>query len=70
MTIQTKFNLNDVVYFLVNNKVCSAPITSINIHISKFEKRRITYTVYHKDLTASLHENSVFSTKDELIKSL
>lgn len=70
MQIQTKFNVNDIVYFIFNNKVCSAPITSINIHVSKYEKLRITYTVYHKDLTASLHEYSVFSTKDELIKSL
>lgn len=70
MIIQTKFNVSDIVYFIWNNQVCNAFITSINIQVTKTHSIKIRYTVSYKDLTASLCEESLFLTKKELIKSL
>lgn len=70
MTIKTKFNVGDIVYFIWNNQVCNAPITAINIQITKTHGMKIKYTISYKDLTASLCDSSMFLTKSELIKSL
>lgn len=71
MTIQTKFDIGEIVYFIANNKVCSAPIIAINIQIIRAPSIKITYTMNCKGLIASLcDEDSIFRTKEELLKSL
>lgn len=70
MTIKTKFSIDDKVYFIFNNKVYYAPIRSINIQITHTYSIKIKYTVSNNALTVSLCEDSVFKTKEDLLKSL
>lgn len=70
MTVKTKFNVDDKVYFIYNNKVYYAPIRSINILVTYTYSVKIKYTVNYDSLTTSLCEESIFKTKEELLKSL
>lgn len=70
MVIQTKFNIDEIVYFIFNNKVYNAPIRSINIQVTYLNTVKIKYTVKNLELSASLCEESIFRTKEELLKSL
>lgn len=70
MTIKTKFNVSDIVYFIWVNKVCSAIITGINIQVTYLGTVKIKYTVRNSEFSSSLCEDSLFATKEELIKSL
>ena len=65
MTISTKYNIGDTVWFMHDNKCVSKKVENINID------------VYHKYVQYMFDENSIwlsekhlFSTKEELLKSL
>lgn len=79
MTISTKFNTNDIVYFTQNSKVFKGRIWEIFIStIYNDNSYQIKYTVindqkeYCKNIEDGrlFRENWLFSTKEELIKSL
>lgn len=63
MTISTKYNIGDTVWFMHDNKCVSKKVENINID------------VYHKYVQYMfdeiwLSEKHLFSTKEELLKSL
>lgn len=70
MTIKTKFSIDDKVYFIYNNKVYFAPIRAINIQVTYTYSIKIKYTISYDSLTTCINEDSIFKTKEELIKSL
>lgn len=65
MEIKTKFNIGDVAYFMYNDKIIHRKITSIYIVINDNESS-ISYVLQGHLKT----ESNLFSSKDELIKSL
>jgi hypothetical protein len=73
MTIETRYNIGDRVWFMHDNKVESEIIIKINAVIEK----DMNCTGVHKSIAYSLFnysgyytENKLFPTKEELIKSL
>lgn len=81
MEIKTKYNINDEVYFINGNKITHNKITSIDISIYERKnvvKQIIKYTIdlgniFGRricDTFTSRNEEEIFSTKEELIKSL
>lgn len=84
MTFETKFNLNDVVYLLKNEKIHVVEIVKINIQFGNNIERvdttnycsdtpiqYVSYRVrYKSDGEENFPENRLFATKNELINSL
>lgn len=71
MTIETKFNINDTIWFILRDKIRNGKISSINTQINRHKDIEIKYGVVCDTLTVSvLNEDSIFRTKEELLKSL
>ena len=71
MTIETKFNPKNVVWFIKDEKVLSQDITSIDISVVKGNDVRIFYLFFRpKGESFSIKENKVFPTKEALLQSL
>ena len=71
MTINTKYNIGDSIYSMYNNKVFLEHITRILTSTIKDHKGNIVIEVrYETNNSRCLYENVVFSTKEELLKSL
>ena len=71
MTINTKYNIGDVVYSMSSNKVLLEHITSILIGAQIDHKSDIVTEVRYKTNNARvLDEDKVFSSKEELLNSL
>ena len=69
MKILTKYNLDDTVYFMEANKIQSGVIISIKLTLNKMPTV-IHYAVEGSDTHRSFTESDIFSTKEDLIKSL
>ena len=65
MTIPTKAEIGDKVYFLKNNKINSGTIDSIYLTLKK-DKKTIEYFVG----AAALEENDIFVLSSDLIDDL
>lgn len=73
MTIETRYNIGDKVWFMYNNSVKCEPIIKINALIEKdMNSTNIHITIlYHLyDYCTSYIESKLFPTKEELLKSL
>ena len=81
MEIKTKYNINDEVYFIQGYKIFKRKISDINIYIKKDRDKKvislIEYTIDLELSTGRLGDNyitrlesAIFSTKEELIKSI
>lgn len=77
MKFITKFNMNDEVWFMKDNKPTRANITSVDIHHSRggaCNGIKYTATDYINPKTwldhQNLFERDLYSSKEELIKSL
>ena len=71
MTINTKYNIGDVVYSMGSNKVCLDRITSILIRTGVDHKENVVTEIrYETNNSKSLREEVVFSSKEELLNSL
>lgn len=69
MKIETKFNIDQEVFFFEDNKVKSEKIWVIEIAIGN--KTRITYSFFKANERHIIkEENEIFATKEELIASL
>lgn len=70
MTIETKYNIGDEVWFMNEGKPTSEKI--VRIDIERYEcKQFIEYTVILCDvILTSFYEEEVFPSKEELLKSL
>ncbi len=73
MTIETKFNIHQDVFFLKNNKVESSQITAININAHTCgdapNRIEIKYTLQCTATTIET-DNEIFHSKEELLESL
>ena len=72
MTIKTKYNIGDEVWFMNENKACSDIITAIHIYRTE-TMSNVTYGFgqsIHSQIIATMSEQDLFSTKEELLKSL
>ncbi len=82
MEIKTKYNIGDEVYFIHGNKITHNKITRIDISIREERNKnviipRIEYTIdlgfktgKISDTLTSRIEFDIYSTKEELIKSI
>lgn len=70
-----KYDVDDIVYFLKNNKIYKAKIYSVNIlnyynKDSKQDEYKIKYQVYYdKNNWTELKENEIFSSIKDLYDS-
>lgn len=75
MTIETKYNIGDEVWFIKDNKVQSLKITQLNVLMSLLPKTdgygcKINQVVDYSNGKTVLAEYECFPTKEELLKSL
>lgn len=80
MTINTKFNVNDEVWLMHDNRPISLRVREINTHAAEMPcngKQQTLVGVFYEftygvggALNISLRERDVFGTKEELIASL
>ena len=71
MEVNTKFDLNDEVYLIVDNVVVKKKITGINVSVYySYPDCNISeiYTLNYDDVKYPV--NCLFETKEELLKSL
>jgi hypothetical protein len=61
-----KYNVGDLVYYLVDNKVHSARITSRNY----YEQYGLEPNIYYTTIHDSFSEDRIFSNVDELLVDL
>jgi len=73
MNINTKFDINQVVYFITKYGIKQDIITNIDISIRSFKDITIRYylnaNIFSND-TKYFDEEYLFSSKEDLIKSL
>ena len=74
MTIETKYNIGDVVWLMHENMVITAEMLEINISVRNTKYRGLCTDVFCKAktpyFTREIHESLLFPTKEELLKSL
>ncbi len=82
MTIETKFNRNDLAWAILNNRPQQVKICNIDVHLGEaWKEPGIKYAVSYYDENGKYHSQGVtdndaisekllFQTKEELIKSL
>ena len=70
MTIETKYNLGQKVFFLLNNKVECYPIVKIEVEVDGGDMS-VNYTLHNSlGRIKPIREELLFPTKEELLKSL
>jgi hypothetical protein len=67
LKVSTKFDIGDKVWYISDNKVNENDITGVSISVDNNELVNVDYTLHFND---KVSENLLFSTKEELIKSL
>lgn len=74
MKLETKFNVNDKVYFVRENKINKGTVYGIEIDVGKTNKKKIvtdlSYRVWNGTSMTMLSESKIFATLDELTASL
>ena len=70
MTIETKFNIGDEVWFMNEGEPISEKI--VRIDVEQYERKQfVEYTVVLGDcILTTFYEQEIFPTKEELLKSL
>lgn len=73
MTIETKFNVGDNIYFMFNNKITNGLINDIIYRKGNQVGEGLFYSINilnYRITDCSFKEDLLFSTKEELLKSL
>lgn len=74
MTIETKYNIGDEVWFMCENKELQSYIDDIRVMCEKENTIKISYWVKPLNVRGKgnwlYHEQNLFPTKQELLKSL
>lgn len=71
MTVETKFNIGDVVWLMKENKPTTRVVSFIEIiAASTTSECFIQYGLKVEGIVERVVENHLFSTKEELLKSL
>lgn len=68
MTIETKYNIGDEVWTIIENKACKYPILSITA--KKRTQTEGIEVMYYIGNCEWRYEEELFPTKEELLKSL
>lgn len=72
MTIETKYNIGQEVWFMNKNKACSDIITAIHTYTTE-TLLNTTYgfgNTIRTQIVSTVQESDLFPTKEELLKSL
>lgn len=69
MTIETKYNIGDEVWFFAEGEPCNMEILAISVEKYK-DNCFIRYMLSDNGFPFELYEQDLFPTKEELIKSL
>ena len=70
MKVETKYNANQTVYFMHENRIKSGEIAIINIEIvANDNTTNITYRIFNYQ-NDTFTESEIFSTKKELLEYL
>lgn len=64
----TKFNIGDKVWLISDNQAVRSDITRIIISSDSPESCEVEYSLHYRD--TEIPEEQLFSTKEELLKSL
>lgn len=74
MKIETRFNINDKVYFVRENRISKGTVCGIEIDAGKTNKKKIvtdlSYRVWNGTSMTMLSESKIFATIDGLTASL
>lgn len=70
MTIETKYNIGDEVWFLSYNSPRKARICGMSIYVTNSGEITLIYSLTEKDVYWHKQEQDLFPTKEELLKSL
>lgn len=68
--VETKFKVEDVVFFMHSNKVCEGTIKKITITVESNIEIRYKVAIKGTFNTKSLLEDKIFSSKENLLNSL
>jgi len=68
MTIETKFNVGDIAYFINNNKVCNLKIIHIEVHVVSNRASIINH--FNDGVEIKKSDYEIYATKEELLASL
>ena len=69
MTIETKYNIGEEVWFQTLGINYKAKITNIHIDIFFDKKHIVHYNLQRNGYAYERHEDELFPTKEELLKS-
>lgn len=67
MVVKSKYNINDVVWFMSDNKIRSSRILGVGMSVGE-EHTIIMYSMY--DGYERIKEELLFDSKEELLKTL
>lgn len=70
MKIETKYDIGQWVYFMLENKVAMGEITRIELRIEKEKGVDTKYIVEYCHTPYTHYEYHLYPTKEELLKSL
>lgn len=70
MKIETKFNVGDNVYFMVNDKIANRPISVINIIVRSSVSTLYTIYLENNPSPKVFSESQLFASKAELLETL
>ena len=70
MTIETKYNIGDEVWFLSYHYPRKARIYGMSLYVSNSGEITLIYSITEKDVYWHKREKDLFPTKEELLKSL
>jgi hypothetical protein len=70
MKVETKYSINQKVYFLHENRIKSGEIAVIEIHLVAYDNSiSITYKIFNYQ-NNTFNESEIFSSKEELLNYL
>ena len=70
MKIETRFSIGDEVYFMCDNKICIGNIDEIKVSINSNNDQSTSYIVNSNCMRVHKTSENLFSSKEELLKSL
>lgn len=68
MTIETRYNLEDEVWVVKDNKPVKGKVRHMYIQVGSVGKQLLTETLYYVLYTRPYHEHEMFTTEEEALK--
>ncbi len=70
MTIETAYDIGDIVFRMKDNKVIEDTIYEISIRVRKSDTGHVIEEIYILNIGGGQPANNFFPTKEDLLKSL